>query len=102
MCSKPQWPPQNMENDCKPAYEMVKTAVFDTTSISKTNLLVMAFDKCMIDNLNTNWNPIPNYNCGYKLTNFYYMCESELKETVINFIDMLLLINDSYDFKGLK
>jgi hypothetical protein len=85
-----------MVDDCKPAYEAVKNGVLEVFPMSQTNPLVMAFDKCMVDVLNVV--PNLNFDCEFTLKQFYMMCESELKGTVINFIDVITLINGTFGF----
>ena len=68
--------------------------------------MFVAFDKCMVKLISGPMFPFPddprlkpNSDCTGKILEGFYLCEEELKENVIGFIDVIKMMNESFDLK---
>ena len=69
------------------------------------NPMNVAFDKCMVEIISdpppTHWGliPAPNHVCAKRISAGFHKCEEELKENVSGFIDVIKMMNESFDLK---
>jgi hypothetical protein len=99
---------------CKATYDKIKKVILNQkpNQIDKNNPMLVAFDECMVEIISDPMpqTPIseemyiddlvgeplsaPNPYCTDRITEAYLKCEAELRENVIEFIDVLKMMNE--------